>query len=271
MVDGSASIAGVTIWILAIDRSEDATGMRVAVRTTVTDHGGSAVMTEPHLRYYPGHDLTVSVPGIRAGLTRDVYTTVLAVAEDGTSATVRLAVNPLVGLVWIGGFLVALGERCRCIAGAGRLCPRPNRPWWAPREGGPPPGRCRHRRIGPGAARCRPRRRPAQRVAGARPRHIGAGSAAADLVGSALDGSHFDLTSYHGSIVVINVWASWCSPCRAELPLLAGAERTWSADGVVVVGLNLRDSAEAAQALLNEAEATNLITVADPTGEMAVS
>ncbi|MBX6751780.1 MAG: TlpA family protein disulfide reductase [Micromonosporaceae bacterium] len=94
---------------------------------------------------------------------------------------------------------------------------------------------------------------------------------APDLVGSTLDGSRFDLTDYRGSVVVINVWASWCAPCRTELPLLAGAARTWSADGVVVVGLNVRDSAEAAQALLDEAEATNLITVADPTGAVAVS
>lgn len=94
---------------------------------------------------------------------------------------------------------------------------------------------------------------------------------APDLVGSALDGSRFDLTDYRCSIVVINVWASWCAPCRTELPLLAEAARTWSADGVVVVGLNVRDSAEAAQVLLDEAEATNLITVADPTGALAVS
>lgn len=109
VVGESAHVAGVTIQLLAIDRSEDASGMRVAVRTAVTDRGGSEIITEPHLRYYRGHNLTVSIPGIRAGLTRDVYTTVLSVAEDGTSATVRLAVNPLVGLVWIGGFLVALG------------------------------------------------------------------------------------------------------------------------------------------------------------------
>ncbi|MBX6751779.1 MAG: heme lyase CcmF/NrfE family subunit [Micromonosporaceae bacterium] len=108
-VGESTDIDGVTIQVLAIDRKQDATGMRVAVRTAVTDHAGPAVISEPNLRYYPGHDLTVSIPAIRVGLTRDIYTTVLAVAEDGTSATVRLTVNPLVGLVWVGGFLVALG------------------------------------------------------------------------------------------------------------------------------------------------------------------
>jgi cytochrome c-type biogenesis protein CcmF len=51
----------------------------------------------------------VSSPGIQSGLTRDVYTTVLAVDEDGAAATIRVAVNPLVGLVWAGGLLIALG------------------------------------------------------------------------------------------------------------------------------------------------------------------
>jgi cytochrome c-type biogenesis protein CcmF len=104
----SASLAGVTVQLVDIDRASDPTGMRVAARLAVAD-GGRTVVTEPNLRYYPGHDLTVSIPGIHSGLTHDVYATVLSVTEDAGSVTVRLAVNPLVGLVWVGGFVVALG------------------------------------------------------------------------------------------------------------------------------------------------------------------
>jgi cytochrome c biogenesis protein CcmG/thiol:disulfide interchange protein DsbE len=94
---------------------------------------------------------------------------------------------------------------------------------------------------------------------------------APDLVGTALDGSRFDLADHRGEIVVVNVWASWCAPCRTELPLLAETARSWSAAGVTVVGLNVRDTPEAAQELLSEAEATSLTTISDPTGELAVS
>jgi cytochrome c biogenesis protein CcmG, thiol:disulfide interchange protein DsbE len=94
---------------------------------------------------------------------------------------------------------------------------------------------------------------------------------AAELVGSALDGSHFDLAEHRGSIVVINVWASWCAPCRTELALLAEIARSWSADGLVVVGLDVRDTPEAAKKVLELAGATNLITVSDPSGEAAVA
>jgi cytochrome c biogenesis protein CcmG/thiol:disulfide interchange protein DsbE len=91
------------------------------------------------------------------------------------------------------------------------------------------------------------------------------------LVGSALDGSRFDLAEQRGSVVVINVWASWCAPCRTELALLAEAARSWSTDGVVVVGLDVRDTPEAAREVLERAGATSLITVSDPSGETAVS
>ncbi|UQU62625.1 cytochrome c biogenesis protein CcsA [Couchioplanes caeruleus] len=71
--------------------------------------GGADGRSEPALRYYPARDLTVSVPAIRSRIGGDVYTTVLAATADGTAATVRLAVNPLVWLVWLGGALTALG------------------------------------------------------------------------------------------------------------------------------------------------------------------
>ncbi len=65
--------------------------------------------------------------------------------------------------------------------------------------------------------------------------------AAPDLVGTTLDGDEFRLADHRGKPVVINVWASWCAPCRAEAPDLAlvAAEL---ADEVQFVGLDTRDS-----------------------------
>jgi cytochrome c-type biogenesis protein CcmF len=90
-----------------VDQHGAASGVNAHVRLTLT--GDASGTADPQLRYYPARDLTVSVPAIRSSATRDVYATVLAVASDGTTATVRLAVNPLVGLVWLGGGLTALG------------------------------------------------------------------------------------------------------------------------------------------------------------------
>ena len=64
----------------------------------------------------------------------------------------------------------------------------------------------------------------------------------ADVEGETLEGDHVSLSSYAGKVVVVNVWGSWCPPCRAEADDLAAAARELAAKGVVFVGINTRDS-----------------------------
>jgi thiol-disulfide isomerase/thioredoxin len=66
--------------------------------------------------------------------------------------------------------------------------------------------------------------------------------AAPDLVGQTLDGDTFRLSDHAGDVVVLNVWASWCAPCRAEAPVLAKAATEFADSGVQFVGLDTRDS-----------------------------
>jgi len=96
------------------------------------------------------------------------------------------------------------------------------------------------------------------------------GTPAPGLAGRTLDGDDFDLVALRGRVVLVNVFASWCAPCRAELPLLVEAERRWSEQGLHLVGLAVRDSDEATRRLLREAGADGLAVLADPTGETAV-
>lgn len=72
------------------------------------------------------------------------------------------------------------------------------------------------------------------------------------LSGPALDpdapNAQVDVADHRGSVVVINVWGSWCAPCRAEAPVLQEAAASYAPDGVQFIGVNVKDSPAAARA-----------------------
>ena len=57
-----------------------------------------------------------------------------------------------------------------------------------------------------------------------------------------LNGKRVHLREYQGKIVVLNFWATWCGPCREEMPRLVEAEKEYAARGVVFVGASLDDA-----------------------------
>ncbi|OKJ17094.1 TlpA family protein disulfide reductase [Kitasatospora sp. CB01950] len=66
--------------------------------------------------------------------------------------------------------------------------------------------------------------------------------AAPDITGTGLDGSGaIKLSDYRGKVVVLNIWGSWCSPCRAEAKGLQESSRKY-ADQVQFLGINTRDT-----------------------------
>ncbi len=79
--------------------------------------------------------------------------------------------------------------------------------------------------------------------------------APAELSGETLDGEQVALADYAGQVVVVNVWGSWCAPCRAEAPMLAAAAADLAKDDVAFLGIDSRDpSRSAAQAFVRRFE-----------------
>ena len=71
-----------------------------------------------------------------------------------------------------------------------------------------------------------------------------------------LDGRTVELSDYQGQVVLLNTWATWCPPCRAEMPDLEAYYREHQADGFVVLAVNSQESADTVAAFLEDHDFT---------------
>ncbi|HEX9819813.1 MAG TPA: TlpA disulfide reductase family protein [Methylomirabilota bacterium] len=82
------------------------------------------------------------------------------------------------------------------------------------------------------------------------------------------EGRIVSLAGLHGKVVVLNFWATWCRECRAEMAAFETLHRRFSARGLVVVGVNMREGAPAAQGYARELGLTFPL-VLDPDGTVS--
>jgi peroxiredoxin len=93
----------------------------------------------------------------------------------------------------------------------------------------------------------------------AAPAHAGAvdsGAQAPDFVLAARDGGQVRLADLKGQVVMINFWASWCGPCRQEMPLLAQLQSKYEPLGFTLLGVNVEPDSKAAVAWLRDVPVT---------------
>jgi cytochrome c biogenesis protein CcmG/thiol:disulfide interchange protein DsbE len=70
------------------------------------------------------------------------------------------------------------------------------------------------------------------------------GQAAPGLIVTEVGGSTIDLAALRGKVVIVNLWATWCSPCREEMPILDTFYRRQHDRGVELLGLSMDRSRE---------------------------
>lgn len=73
-----------------------------------------------------------------------------------------------------------------------------------------------------------------------------------------LDGKPFKLSDYKGKVVVLNQWATWCVPCREEIPELIKLREEMKGQGVEIIGLTLEDERNTAEEVKRYAQAQQI-------------
>ncbi|MFE3270491.1 TlpA family protein disulfide reductase [Streptomyces sp. NPDC059215] len=91
---------------------------------------------------------------------------------------------------------------------------------------------------------------------------------APDLSGATVDGRKIDVADYKGKVVVLNMWGSWCPPCRAEAPNFVKVAKDTEAKGVQFVGINTRDSETSLARAFEKEFGVTYPSLYDPTGKL---
>ena len=79
---------------------------------------------------------------------------------------------------------------------------------------------------------------------------------------TALDGTALSPEALRGKVVLVNFWATWCLPCRVEMPLLQGMYERHRDEGLIVVGLSVdRGSQDSVRSFLRERNVTYPVAV----------
>jgi len=98
--------------------------------------------------------------------------------------------------------------------------------------------------------------------------NITAKTAAPDFTLQSLDGKNVRLSDFRGQVVLLNFWASWCGPCRQEMPILDEIHNRYKSLGFTVLGVNLDAKSKKAIGYLKDTPVTFPVLL-DPKGDVS--
>ncbi len=93
-----------------------------------------------------------------------------------------------------------------------------------------------------------------------------------DITFQDASGKEVQLSSFKGKTILLNLWATWCAPCREEMPALNQLQKEIGSDKFEVVALSLdRGGYEASRKFLDELKANDVHLYADPTAKQGMA
>jgi cytochrome c biogenesis protein CcmG, thiol:disulfide interchange protein DsbE len=89
------------------------------------------------------------------------------------------------------------------------------------------------------------------------------GDRAPDFVRADLAKKPVQLSEYRGKLVLLNFWATWCAPCREEMPAFSQWQREYGTRGLQIIGVSMDDDADAVKQFLAEYPVSYSIVMGD--------
>jgi cytochrome c biogenesis protein CcmG/thiol:disulfide interchange protein DsbE len=85
------------------------------------------------------------------------------------------------------------------------------------------------------------------------PSSTGPGEPAPPFTLASLEGSQISLADFRGKVVILNFWATWCPPCKREIPDFIALQTKYAAQGLQVVGVAVSDEESAVRKFVSDA------------------
>ena len=99
---------------------------------------------------------------------------------------------------------------------------------------------------------------------------VNVGELAPDFTLIDLEGNQVSLSDFRGKTVFVNFWATWCPPCRAEMPEIEAVYQEYKDKGVVVIGVDIREAEEEVRQYVQQG-GYSWTFVLDTTGEVTTN
>jgi thiol-disulfide isomerase/thioredoxin len=95
------------------------------------------------------------------------------------------------------------------------------------------------------------------------------GSVPFDELGKDIDGKTVRISEHHGKVVIVSFWASWCGPCRKELPILANVAKQVGPDQLKVISINFHDEPKPFRIIADALKTLPITILRDASGKAA--
>jgi cytochrome c biogenesis protein CcmG/thiol:disulfide interchange protein DsbE len=89
--------------------------------------------------------------------------------------------------------------------------------------------------------------------------------AAPEFARTDLKNKRLDLRAYHGKVVLLNFWATWCAPCQLEMPRFAAWQSQYGARGLQIIGISMDDDPSSARSLVRKLKLNYPVAMGDET------